>query len=304
MGIVNPCSGPGECPIGAIDKGIKALKAAGVALIGYVPTGWGNVPPQKAKAMVEDYFRWYDIDGIFFDEMSNRPGMEEYYRGLASFARSQGASTAVGNPGLPLPTSYSGIFDVNVVSEAPRLVPPSSFASTTSRAPPESVAAIMYSVHALNQAYVRLMMEAFRYVYVTERGAPDRYSALPGYFANLVDMVRKAGPGMAVGAPLVTVVTLGREGPPAEGVAVEVTGADGTTTEGASPFTLRLRPGETYKVAVRPGEAGQFDHWSNGETTQEILLSTEGNIVISAYLGDGGYDHRVSVADRSLRFPD
>ena len=96
---------PGQRPWRRVDpayaSGIARLNAAGIKVIGYVATGYAVNSPAAVKADIDRWRAFYpgQISGIFFDEQSNRAGDVPYYRDLSQYAKAQGLSFTVGNPG-------------------------------------------------------------------------------------------------------------------------------------------------------------------------------------------------------------
>ncbi|MEZ6132036.1 MAG: spherulation-specific family 4 protein [Planctomycetaceae bacterium] len=123
--ILNPASGPGASPIDpnyVNDTGSGAfgpvidLKAVGGIVYGYVPTGFGSRSLVSVLADIDTYYDptyWrgsgVQIDGIFFDEMSNDLADVGYYQTLRDHVRSKtGTKTVIGNPGTTFTTDSSG----------------------------------------------------------------------------------------------------------------------------------------------------------------------------------------------------
>jgi spherulation-specific family 4 protein len=107
--IMNPGSGPGNFQdsnyVGAVDS----LRSAGGKVIGYVSTSWGNRSAAVVKADIDKYVSWYNIDGIFFDEMTNTGtnGTLNYYQDIYDYVKSINSGWEVmGNPGTSTTESY------------------------------------------------------------------------------------------------------------------------------------------------------------------------------------------------------
>ena len=107
--ILNPASGPGLESDPSYVAAINDLRAAGGRVIGYVPTGFGNRAVADALADINAYDAFYDIDGIFIDEMNNRgaQGVLNYYGEIYDHVKSIDATwELMGNPG----TNTSEVF--------------------------------------------------------------------------------------------------------------------------------------------------------------------------------------------------
>ncbi len=191
VAIINPDSGPGPSKSSDYATGIASLEAAGVRVIGYVPTGYGTSSysgVSQVEGEMDDYATWYpDLDGIFFDEMSTSAGEQSYYATLATHASSLSFAMTVGNPGTAVPSALLGIFTVLVIYEDPNLPDASAidaYQATYGSAP---FAFIAYGVPALPSAATMQSLDAYvAYEYVTDLGGANPYGALPSYFANEV----------------------------------------------------------------------------------------------------------------------
>ena len=279
--VINPCSGPGEERDGDVAGCAASLSEAGICVAGYVPTRYGRVSERQAKSWIDDYRRWYDVDAVFLDEMSNGPGDEGYYRDLGAFSRSVGVTLSIGNPGRPLPSSFAGTLDTLVVAEGPGLLAP----AYVSRVAPEarSAGVIMYSVHALSQSYVDLLARDLDYLYATDRGSPDPYQALSGFFDALVSMAARANGESPTDEVLVSIVAMDRAGAPLDGVKFSGASVGGEPLEGPAPFTIRARAGDPWRVEPVGGGEFELDHWATGETSGRITLAPQESRVLGAY---------------------
>src|SRR5438270_4956564 len=85
IAIINPSDGPGPSRDSAYDTGIQKLHNAGISVLGYVLTGWASRSSSAVKSDISAYKSWYNVNGIFFDEMSNSAGDETYYKNLSTY---------------------------------------------------------------------------------------------------------------------------------------------------------------------------------------------------------------------------
>ena len=185
-------------------------------MIGYVPTAWarGTVSVAEAEAWVKEYYSWYGVDGILFDEVNDTcaPGPVAYYTALYNFVKQQaGADIVLLNPGTATGKCYAAISDVLITFEgtyadylqyeAPgwtMTYPRSHFLNVILDTPAADMK------NAVDLATRRNVGR----VYVTDMGAngADPYTSLPSYFDLEVSYV---------GAPLVGTKTLELVGGPA-----------------------------------------------------------------------------------------
>src|SRR5579872_1866853 len=108
IAVINPSGGPGNWQDPNFVSGVQQLQAVGITVIGYVSTGYGSVPLWQVEQEISAYHQFYQLSGVFLDEMSNVPGYENYYSTLTSYTSSVGMWLTVGNPGAPVPLSYVG----------------------------------------------------------------------------------------------------------------------------------------------------------------------------------------------------
>jgi len=101
VAIVNPNNGPGSAASSGYTSGIARLTAAGIKVIGYVATGYASRTAAVVEADIDRWKTFYpgQLGGIFFDEQSNLAKDVAHYSALSQYAKSQGLSFTVGNPG-------------------------------------------------------------------------------------------------------------------------------------------------------------------------------------------------------------
>ncbi|MHB2036267.1 MAG: spherulation-specific family 4 protein, partial [Nitrososphaerales archaeon] len=159
----------------------------------YVYTSYASRSSASVIADINTYKSWYNVSGIFFDEMSNVQGSAAYYSALSTYAKSIGFEFTVGNPGEPVPTSYIGSVDCIVAYENQGLPSISSLASMDSSFSKNGLAAISYGVNTLSTSYTSSVANYVGYIYVTGAGLPNPYSVLPTYFSSLVAALDTSG---------------------------------------------------------------------------------------------------------------
>jgi hypothetical protein len=187
MVIVNPDSGPGARAGRAYSEAVDALQAAGVRVLGYVPTGYGGRPLADVLADVRRYAAWYAVDGIFFDEASSDAALLPYYRAVSREARSGGAGqTVVLNPGVPPAPGYFDVADVVVTFEGTH----AGYVSATETTPdwlrrmrPARVAHLVYGATRA-EALDAVAGSAAGYLYVTSGAMPNPWRSLPAYLRD------------------------------------------------------------------------------------------------------------------------
>jgi hypothetical protein len=223
MIVLNPSDGPGETPQLDYLPLVIASQARGMSVVGYVPTAWANgtVSVVQAETWVNEYYAWYGVDGIMFDQVNDTctPGPLGYYSSLYHFVkRLPGADTVVLNPGTAVGECYAPISDVLVTFE-------DTYANFLNYQAPDWVESLPGS-HFLNIILATpaddmesaIDLAASRnadHVYVTDGGGngTDPYASLPAYFDLEVSYVSSPSMGtetlQLVGRPAIDRVVPG-----------------------------------------------------------------------------------------------
>lgn len=218
--ILNPASGPGASPIDPnfvdpLGQGpFIDYRNAGGAAIGYVGTGWATRPIGEVQSEVDRYFDpayWrgagVQVDGIFFDEMSNDLADVGYYEALRDHVRGHvPAGLVVGNPGTTFVNNpsgqttwtiadYAASADTLVTFEADRAAylsdytPPPWLADVSA----EHFGHIVHDVGdaAAMRAALRLAVQRKAgYLYVTDDVLRNPYDLIPSYWSVEIEVVR------------------------------------------------------------------------------------------------------------------
>lgn len=116
IAIINPSSGAGGSKDSHWADVADDLQDAGIKVVGYVSTAYAGRSEGDVKNEIDRYYDWYDLDGIFFDEVS--PSAYGYYDDVGGHAESpEGSQRVILNPGAPVPESYGDIADIIVAYE-------------------------------------------------------------------------------------------------------------------------------------------------------------------------------------------
>ena len=277
--IINPDNGPGASQDQNYVNGINNLRAAGIVVLGYDHTSWANRPIADVEADINSYKSWYNLSGIFFDEMSNVPGDEGYYSTLNQYAKSMGLNFTVGNPGGPAPASYLGTLDVIVTYENQGLPDSTSLAQMTNGVPPNHFAVIAYGVNVWNGSAVSALYNYASYVYVTNETLPNPYGALTGDFSKMVSLLSNPNPTLVH----LTVQSVNAAGTPIAGVYTTITSANGSpVASGNTPLTAPVTKGVGYFVSVANYGSFVFEHWDDGSTGATQAVTAAGTTTLTA----------------------
>jgi hypothetical protein len=188
---INPSSGVGSASDSNYVNGINNLKAVGIKVIGYIYTSYGSRDPNVINAEVDKYKLWYNVDGIFFDEMSNVSGKEQYYKDRTAYIKSKGMTFVMGNPGASTLQSFVGTVDCILIYELGGYLSVSSVASRTFNGQPANsyFGIIPYACPTLDTNWVSQVKPYCGWIYVTNDVLPNPWDSLPSYLEQLVSIL-------------------------------------------------------------------------------------------------------------------
>jgi hypothetical protein len=181
-------SGAGRAPDPAFQRVAGRARAAGVQVLGYVDTSYGHRPVTQIAAEARHYRRWYQVSGIFLDQVASRAADLGYYRHAVRAIRQADPWAAVWlNPGSYPSQGYMSIADVVMVYEGPYArylhtrvpgwasgYPSARFAHTIYDVPARGMAGVVRLARQRNAGYV----------YVTSLAGPNPYAGLPRYWSR------------------------------------------------------------------------------------------------------------------------
>src|SRR6185437_3577180 len=186
VAIINPDNGPGSSRDANYVSGIQKLHAAGVVVLGYDATGYASNSASSVKSVMNIWKSLYNIDGIFFDEMANWSGEENYYSGLTSYAKSLGYTMTVGNPGTDTLPSYIGTVDNLMIYENPGLPPLSALQGWHTSYDKSNFSMIAFGVNSISTSFLSSASNYVGYIDLTNDVLDNPYDSVPSYFGTLV----------------------------------------------------------------------------------------------------------------------
>lgn len=204
IAIINPNSGPLSVVDSAYATYMTKLDDAGIQIVGYVHTSYGDRSLSDVQADVNTYATNYPlVRGIFFDEAANEAGKLEYYTQAYNFVMSkEGYRHVILNPGVQPDQGYLSISTNIVIFEnyASSLAT-TSFDSWVTCAPNAAQKAgwkyrfsgIAHTASADIQANIlaSLADKGMGLVYVTDgAGGCCTYNELVSYFAEEASSVQ------------------------------------------------------------------------------------------------------------------
>ncbi len=187
--LLNVDNGVGTAPLSHFQGLVRQAQAAGITVLGYSSTVYGQRSIASVEAEVRDYKAWYGIDGIFLDLTQGTPGEFSYYQQLASYIRATVPNAVIWlNPGDYPDPSFMSIANVVMVFEG-------SYASYlqnqvpswVSHYQPGQFAHVIYATPESDFASAVSLSRSRRagYLFVTDLpGSGNPYGAMPSYWAH------------------------------------------------------------------------------------------------------------------------
>ena len=206
IAVVNPSNGPVACAtppsatLSAFQQGIAQLHQAGVTVLGYVHTLYGQRDPALVSQDVQTYAECYGVDGVFFDEVSNQAGLAAYYSAAAAVVRqnilpASGKSALVAiNPGTYPALSIANAADITVMHESADLnLSPVPLALSSYA--PSKFAYLALGIGNLPQtqtaALTRLFQQGVGFVDLTDQGnGTDPWANLSTDYSSLIQTIQ------------------------------------------------------------------------------------------------------------------
>jgi hypothetical protein len=241
--IINPDSGPDGPPNADYIHGLNDLHAAGVTILGYVYTHYGNTttrPLSDVQADIDTYeqqYSAYGVSGIFLDEASTDPSTLSYYSGLYTYIKGHSHLTqVVTNPGTNIPEAFisAPTSDTSVIFEDTSGWTQYVTDSYVANDPAQRFAALVLKVPTVAQMHAAIALAVQRnvgYVFVTDKTTPNPYNALPSYWTDEINYIA-AGP--------TNTLTASKGGPVPQQLGTTTYGSFGTPQTAAFAGALQL----------------------------------------------------------------
>ncbi|TBR11043.1 MAG: hypothetical protein EPO62_02475 [Candidatus Nitrosotenuis sp.] len=274
--VINPHNGPGNVTDTNYVSGIQKLQSSGVVVMGYVYTNYTARDPSLVINDIDSYkSRYPQINGIFFDEMSNVVGNEGYYWNLSNYAKSVGFTLTVGNAGADIPPSYVGKVD-NILIYDNSNIPSLNYLGGWHIAYDKSnFSSVSYGVGALDQAYVKNAANYVGYIYISNGSLPNPWDTLPPYFDGLVSSVGDASSVSIRSSDLASA--------PISGLWNEIYSNNVLVRNGLTPTQHWLVSDLPYLVCAADYQNYVFDHWENMYDNRCATITPVQNMTFTAY---------------------
>jgi hypothetical protein len=291
VAIINPNNGPGSSRDANYVSGIQELQSAGVVVIGYVFTQYGSRSTNEVTSDIDTWKALYpQIQGIFFDEMTNTPGDENYYRNLSDYAKSVGLSFTVGNPGTDTSTSYVGTMDNIVIYETGGLPSLSQLGGWHAGYDKSNFSYLAYGVPTLNDAFVASSANYVSYMYITNDSLSNPWDSVTPYF---MDTAAALDTGIAPPPPVptptnsITVQSVDLVGNSITGMWTEVSTGGILVNSGYTTLSFDGISNIQYQVCVSDYQTTIFDHWEDGSTNSCRAITSTQSATLTAYYTTG-----------------
>jgi len=185
---INPASGVGSSKNTALASRVTAMQAVGIIVIGYVYTSYGNRSQAVIQNEINLYKQWYNINGIFFDEMANTQGLETYYSALNAYTKSQISNGfTMGNPGTDSRASYVGTMDNLIIYERAGLPTLDSLKGWHTSFDKKNFSIIPYGVATLTSQQVKDYATVCGWLYITNDTLPNPWDSLSIHTDTIVN---------------------------------------------------------------------------------------------------------------------
>ena len=185
----NPSNGDFSARDTNLGAGLAKWKAAGIKIIGYTYTKYGQRPAADVKTAINHYKTFYPevSHGIFFDEMKNTAGSEAYYSDLTNYAHTNIGPFTMGNPGTSTIASYFPTVDCILIYESAGLPSVATIQQRTLGQPKEKCGIIPHTVPTFNAQFVKDVKQYVNYIYITNDGADGNpWNSLSSYTEQII----------------------------------------------------------------------------------------------------------------------
>jgi hypothetical protein len=283
VGIINPKDGPGSAPNSSYTALVGQLRSAGVVVLGYSHTSYGARDATAVEAELSNYATWYNVSGVFLDQMAYKAGHESYYGNLTAYARSNGLTMVVGNPGVDVAPSYAGTVDTIVIYEDSGFPYPATLGGWHAGYPKSNWAVLSFNVPSLDRSCIVSASNFVGYVFATDSAFyPSPWDSLPPYFGDLVATL-DSWPAQSCLAILSEL----SDGTPVTGMWTTVQVGGTTVAAGFTPLLYAATVGTQYSVYVADYKSLVFDHWADtGSLIRARTISVSTDTAVSAAFVD------------------
>jgi hypothetical protein len=286
--VIDVKNGTGPVYLPKLATAIKQMRSAGITVLGYVPSLWGEGSVSVEEAQMRNWSRWYSPDGIYLDQMSNwefsstHVYLPTYYTLLTRYAKSIGFSEVLGNSGADVPYYFVGSVDSIGIYEnhgAPSLTALNGTLVTAGwhmGYDKRNFWFVAYNLTSFNQYYLLDASNYVSYLYLTNGTRPSQYDSLSPMLDQIVSKLAEMVP--------VTVQSSTMLGSPAvKAFKVIVTQPDGSKTACFTPCTFDVYSGSAVNVTLQNERGYSFAKWGDNSTSTSRVVSVTSPTSFTAY---------------------
>jgi hypothetical protein len=270
IAVINPSNGPGSASDPTYLAGVQSLQSSGVTVLGFVATSYGASPTDNVETQIRHYHYWYNVNGIFFNQVSNTTGSESYYTTLNSYVKSHGMTFTMGDAGTSVPPSYFGILDNLILYEDSGY--PSLSSITHSGYPESDFGLVAYGV-PYDGTFVSNAASLAGYMYIDDLSGASRYSTLSSLFVQTVDTLSTIDPA----ASTTTSSSSSSSSSTSSSTSTSSTTSSTRTTTSTTTTTSTRPP--TASLSISTVDSG--NHSLSGFTIQALVDTTTGQTLHS-----------------------
>ncbi|CAD5924697.1 hypothetical protein NO758_00888 [Planktothrix agardhii] len=200
--VINPNNGPGGSPPNQdYVKGLKDLRQDNITILGYVATNYGKRDIQEVKSDIDIYSKYYNLQGIFFDEAASGADKLDYYQEIYNYTKAKpNLDTVVLNQGthpdegyLSKPAADIAIIFENYSKEWPNYQP----SPYVNNYDPKRFSGLIHTVPDVDtmKSHIDKAVERnIQYIYITDDSpdSPDKdpWNSLPSYWQEEVNYIQ------------------------------------------------------------------------------------------------------------------
>lgn len=278
VAVINPLNGPGG-PNYVFATYVERMQDANIQVLGYVSTYWGAVPTETVRDDIDSYKEYFNVDGIFLDEMSNELEDVEYYREIVTYAKSVDMEYVIGNTGTDAAPGYVGVVDNIVISEGYGEPTLSRLAGWHVPHGRENFSYIAYNRDTVDPQYVATSTHFASYLYITDDYLPNPYDEIPSHFDSLLALL---DPEAKNDMRNIVAKSVDLAGEPVNGTLRMSQGSE-IAASGGGWITHVGTAGNTYEVTALDSRDYTFAHWEDGSTNPTRSVTLDSSRVLTAY---------------------
>ncbi len=184
--IIDPADGPGARIDPNYSLTLRRVRSERLRLYGYVDTDYGARGGDTVEAQARSYREWYGVTGIFLDQAAPGAALLDHYRAISTRLHRAGFEVAL-NPGQPdVDPRYLDLAEHVVTFEGAYLsYQAQRFPEWSRHCPHDKTWHLVYQVPdvvAMRHALALAVERNAGTFYATDRGMPDPWNGLPGYW--------------------------------------------------------------------------------------------------------------------------